>query len=155
MSRLSSHLVCLVAVCVLSACRDRGAEAFARAELQYRALLAEAAAPHDARFDAVLKDLGQVPSSSKHFVAAKALIHGIEAGRERRVRTPLALVPNGRRSSALEAQLAACARLAQLAGLDGGIDRHTLEALEACRFRAEKLELQQSHGEDFDAGSHH
>ncbi len=144
--------VLLAFVLLLASCRDEAAEAFARAELQHRALIEQAARPEDPRFDPVLLELRKVPSSSKHFAGAQKLIHGIEAGRVRQVRTPLALAPNGRRPARLEAQLAACARLAEIAGADGGLDRRTLVALEACRKDAERLELQFSHPEEFDGG---
>ncbi len=143
-----SALSLTLALVLLSSCRDQEAEAYARAELQYRALLDQAVRPDDARFDGVLAELAKVTATSRHFAAAQKLQRGIEAGRKKKVRTPLALGANGRRPEQLEAQLAACARLAELAGADGGLDRRTLEALEACRFRAEKMELQFSHGDE-------
>jgi hypothetical protein len=142
---------------LLSSCRDEAAEASARAELEYHALVTEGARPDDARFDAVLADLQKVTPGSKHYPHAQKLLHGIEAGRAQQVRTPLALGPNGRRAPELEAQLAACARLAVLAAADGGVDHSALVALEACRFKSEKLELQFSHPGEYpaDGGHHH
>jgi hypothetical protein len=144
----SSFCTALVLLLSLTSCRDEAAEAFARADLQYRELVAQAARPDDARFDAVLAELGKVPASSKHFAAAQKLGAAIAAGRGKKVRTPLAVAGNGHRPAQLEAQLEACARLAEMAGADGGVDRHALEGLEACRLRAEKLELSLSHGDE-------
>ena len=148
-SRSAVSLCCLL---FLVSCRDEGAEAYARAQLQHQALLAQFTKPEDPRFDAVLADLRKVPPDSKHYAAAQKLIHGLEAGRTPKVRTPLALGPNGRRPPMLEAQLAACAQLAVLATADGGLDRRTMTALEDCRVKAEKLELRLSHPEESDAG---
>lgn len=139
----------VLALCVclgLFGCRDRDAEALARAELQYRELIAASAMPTDARFDAVLTELQSISDASKHATRAKRLRDGIEAARRGRVRTPLALGANGRRPPELEAQLRACARLAELAGVDGGINHDALVALEQCRKQAEKMELEFAHG---------
>ena len=144
--------VLLLTLVLFTSCRDEAAEAFARAQLQHHALLAQAARPEDVRFDAVLADLRSVPAGSKHSAEAQKLLTSIEAGRGHAVRTPLALAPNGRRDARLEAQLAACARLAAIAGADGGVDQRAMVALEACRFQAEKLELRLSHPEDFEDG---
>jgi hypothetical protein len=141
-----------ITLLLFTSCRDEAAETFARAELAHHALLAQAARPEDPRFDAVIGDLRSVPSSSKHFTSAQKLIQAIEAGRRHPVRTPLALAANGRRPPQLEAQLAACARLAAMAGADGGVDQRVMVALEACRLSAEKMELRFSHPEEFDGG---
>lgn len=151
-SVVSRSAVLLASLLLLASCRDEGAEAYARAQLQYQTLLGQFARPEDPRFDAVLADLKQVPSSSKHFASAQKMLHGIEAGRSKGVRTPLALGPNGRRPALLEAQLAACAQLAVLAGADGGLDPRTMAALEDCRLHAEKMELRFSHPEEYDGG---
>jgi hypothetical protein len=140
-------------VLLLAACRDEAAEAFARAQLRYEALVASGAGPDDARFDAVLAELRRVPPSSKRYEKAQALARGIEGGRVR-VRTPLALGTKGHRPPQLEAQLAACARLAELAGGDGGVSPRALEALEDCRKKAERLELSFAHGDDAHDGGH-
>ena len=153
-SPVSRSAVLLLTLC-LSSCRDEAAEAFARAELQHRALIDEAARPEDPRFDAVLRELEKVPAGSKHAAAAQQLKQSIEAGRKHLVRTPLALGPNGRRPEQLEAMLAACARLATMAAADGGFERRTLEALEKCRREAEQLELRYSHPEEYGDGGEH
>ncbi len=147
--------VVLLSAFVLCSCRDEAAEAFVRAELQHKALIEKAARPEDPRFDGVILDLQRVPVSSKHFAQAQKLLKSIDAGRGQRVRTPLALAGNGRRPPRLEAQLAACARLAQLAGADGGVDHRTMVALEACRREAEKMELEFSHPEEHEDGGEH
>ena len=145
------RLALVVLTLALTACRDHDAEALARARLQYDALVNESARPQDARFDEVLRELHAVSSTSKHAAQAQQLIQAIEAGRQR-VRTPLAMGGAGRPPE-LEAQLAACARLAQLAGLDGGVDARALQALEDCRHKAELLELQFAHPDEADAGA--
>jgi len=144
LARVAMRRFALVIFFALTACRDHDAEALARARLQYNDLVNESARPQDLRFDEVLKELRTISPTSKHFEAAQKMTEAIEGGR-RTVRTPLAMGGNGR-PPALEAQLAACARLAQLAGLDGGVDRRALEALEDCRHKAELLELQFAHG---------
>lgn len=142
----------LSGVLLLASCRDESAEAFARAQLTYRNLVNEAARPTDARFDAVLGDLRKVPASSRHAADARKLEASINAGRGTAVRTPLALGQRQDRDASLQAQLDACARLAQLAGLlDGGVDQRAMLALEDCRRTAEKLELKLHHDDDDDA----
>ncbi len=152
---MSRSAVLLAAALCLSSCRDEGAESFARAELKHRALIDQAARPEDPRFDEVLLELRKVPADSKHSGAALKLIKSVEAGRRQQVRTPLALGANGRRPPRLEAQLAACAQLAVIAGADGGVNHDALVALEKCRREAEQLELRFSHPEEYeDAGAH-
>lgn len=145
------RLTFVVLTFMLTACRDHDAEALARARLQYEDLVNESARPQDARFDEVLRELRSVSATSKHAARAQQLIQAIEEGR-RHVRTPLAM-GGANRPPALEAQLAACARLAQLAGLDGGVDARALAALDDCRHKAELLELQFAHGDE-DGGEH-
>ena len=144
------RLALLALTLALTACRDHDAEALARARLQYDDLISQSARPGDARFDDVLRELRSVSPASKHAERAQQLIQAIEDGR-RRVRTPLAMGGGGR-PPALEAQLAACARLAQLAGLDGGVDARALQALEDCRHKAELLELEFAHPDEADGG---
>ncbi len=144
----------LVSLLLLTACRDPAAEALARAQYQHQRLLAASARPEDPQFDAVLAELKKVPETSRHFAPAQALTQQIVRGRTR-VRTPLALGANGQRDASLVAQLAACARLAQMAGADGGVDARALAALEQCRFQAEKMEIEVAHGEEpHDGGAH-
>jgi hypothetical protein len=151
-----SRLACCLAVLLLSSCRDEAAEAFARAEMKHRDLVSQMVRPDDPRFDAVLLELEKVPQSSRHYANAQKLMNGIKAVRAAKVRTPLALGPNGHRAPELEAHLAACARLAAMAGADGGIDQRILKALDECRQQAEKLELRFSHPEEFvDGGDGH
>lgn len=146
-------VVMVVVALGLSACRDESAEAFTRAQLQHELLLSQSTRPDDPKYDAVLAELAKVKPDSKRYADAQALVKRIEGGRVR-VRTPLALGPKGTRPPMLEAQLAACARLAQLAGEDGGINRPALLALEDCRRKAEKLELQFAHADELeDAGT--
>ncbi len=137
--------LCLLLLC--TACRDNAAEALARAQYAHRALLADSARPHDARFDEVLSQLDAIPKDSPHAADANRLRRVIEDGR-RHIRTPLALGETGHRSPELEAQLAACRALAELAGRDGGVDRAAMFALEDCRRKAEVLELKHAHGDD-------
>ncbi|MEW6430640.1 MAG: hypothetical protein AB1730_03950 [Myxococcota bacterium] len=130
-------------------CRDAEAERFARAKLRYEALLEQHARADAKDFEQVLADLDAVSKGSPHSDEAQRLAKAIRLARGPTVRTPLALAPReGSRPPELEAALNACARLAQLAGADGGVDRRALEALEACRHRAEVLELHLSHGHD-------
>jgi hypothetical protein len=137
-------------VCCLGlGCRDREAERFARAKLRYEALVTQQARAAAPGFAEALAELEAVPASSPHFTEAQRLAKALRLARGPHVRTPLALAPRaGARPAELEAALSACARLAELAGADGGVDRRALEALEACRHRAELLELRLSHGAD-------
>lgn len=145
----------VIALFLCTSCRDEAAEAFVRAELKHRALIDEGVRPEDPRFDVVVAELKKVTPASRHYDAAQKLLSSVEAGRGLQVRTPLALGGNGRRPLQLEAQLAACARLAQLAGADGGVDQRAMIALEKCRREAEELELRLSHpGEYEDGGAH-
>lgn len=147
MSRSAALPVSLALCLALSSCRDEGAEVWARAQAQHQALLAQGVAADDARYDAVLAELERVPRASKHHAQAEQLARGIRAARVT-VRTPLALAPKASRPPELQAQLAACARLAQLVGGDGGVDQRALVALEDCRRKAEKLELKLSHHDE-------
>lgn len=126
-----------------------------RAELKHRSLIEKHVRPDDPRFDAVIEDLRKVTPASKRYEAAQKLLRSIEAGRGLQVRTPLALGGNGRRPLQLEAQLAACARLAAIAGADGGVDQRAMKALEKCRHEAELLELRLSHPEEYEDGGDH
>lgn len=146
MSRFTALLL-LAIVGLLAACRDEAAERFARARLTYENLLESGTRPSAKEFDPVIADLAAVPRSSRHYAEAQRLLTAINLGRTH-VRTPLALAPKTSRSPELDAQLRACARLAELIGVDGGVDRHGLEALEKCRRRAEELELRYAHGDD-------
>ncbi len=148
-------LLILTALLLCTSCRDEAAEAFVRAELQHKALIDQGTPPQDPRFDAVIADLQKVTPKSRHYEAAQKLLKSVEAGRSARVRTPLALGGNGRRPLQLEAQLAACARLAQIAGADGGVDQRAMVALEKCRREAEELELRYSHPEEYEDGGAH
>ncbi|MBL8909353.1 MAG: hypothetical protein JNM17_01500 [Archangium sp.] len=145
-------LLLLPLLLLICGCRDLEAEAFARAQMQHEALLLASTRPDDKKYDAVLADLAKVTEKSKHFAEAQKLKRIIEGGRVK-VRTPLALGPNGRRPPLLEAQLAACARLAEIAGADGGVNVRALEALEECRKKSELLELEYAHPEEVDAGA--
>ena len=148
MSRSGLALVLVVVVFGGVGCRDEGAERYARAKLAYEALLEQHAPASAKGFEQVLADLDAVPRGSRHAAEAERLAAAIRQARGPTVRTPLALAPkSGSRPPALELKLAACARLAELAGVDGGVDRRALEALEKCRHEAEVLELRLSHGE--------
>lgn len=127
-------------------CRDEAAERFSHGRASYDALLAKGERAEAKAFDQVLADFDAVPDSSRHAAEARKLAQVIRLARSH-PRTPLAVVTKeGARPPELEAQIAACARLAQLIGLDGGVDRHGLEALEACRRRAELLDIRLAHG---------
>jgi hypothetical protein len=150
-----SGLFLVTALLLCTSCRDEAAEAFVRAELKHKALIDEHARPDDARFDVVIADLQKVTPSSRHYDAAQKILKSVQAGRGLQVRTPLALGGNGRRPLQLEAQLAACARLAAMAGADGGVDQRALLALEKCRHEAELLELRLTHPEEYDEDGGH
>ena len=144
------RLALVVLTLALTACRDHDAEALARARLQYDDLISQSARPGDARFDDVLRELRSVSPASKHAERAQQLIQAIEDGR-RRVRPPSAW-GGGAPPPTNETQLAACARLPQRAGLDGGVDARALQALEDCRHKAELLELEFAHPDEADGG---
>jgi hypothetical protein len=145
----SLRLAPLLCALLLTACRDEGAERIARARATWDTLVDKGERPESTAFDPVLAELDAVPAGSRHGDEARHLADTIRRARAAPVRAPLALRPlPGRRPPELEAQLAVCARLAQLAGQDGGLDPRTLAAVEACRLRAEKLELRLSHPDD-------
>lgn len=145
--QVSARFVWLSVGClfVAAGCRDEGADRYARARQAYDALLDQHTPADAPAFDAVLAELEEVPKDSPRAAEAQRLAQAIRLARQPRVRTPLALGAKAGRHPALEAQLQACARVAELAGADGGVDRRALEALEACRRRAERLELELSH----------
>lgn len=142
-------LVWATVTVVFLGCRDRAAESFARADLQYRALLAEGASTQDARFEAVKRQLEQVPPSSKRYAQAQRLLKALAARAQ--VRVPLALGAQPGRPPELQAQLAQCARLAAQAGRDGGIDEAAMATLDRCRREAELTELRFAHGDEVSA----
>ncbi len=145
----------LAAVLLLGACRDQTAERFTHARSSYDTLLARGEPPASPGFDEVLKELESIPLGSPHGAEAHRLAGAIRGGRAQ-VRAPLALAPKpGSRPAELEAVLAACARLAAQAGLDGGLNPHALQALEACRRRAEVLDIHFAHGDEPDGGLPH
>jgi hypothetical protein len=119
--RLCCLLLCVIA---LSSCRDEGAERYARARATYDSLLDRGELPTSKAFDPVLADLAFAQTTGAHAGEAKRLADAIRFGRSPHQPTPLALgAKPGTRPPELEAQLAACARLAQLAGADGGVAR--------------------------------
>jgi hypothetical protein len=147
--RLCCLLLCVIA---LSSCRDEGAERYARARATYDSLLDRGELPTSKAFDPVLADLAFAQTTGAHAGEAKRLADAIRFGRSPHQPTPLALgAKPGTRPPELEAQLAACARLAQLAGADGGVALKALAALEACRRRAEEIDVRLS-GCGHDAG---
>jgi hypothetical protein len=122
-------------VIFLSACRDAGAERWSHAHAAYESLLNKGERVESKAFDSVLVDLDAVPADSHHFAEAQKLAATIRKGRIH-LPVPLAVVPKpGSQPALLEAQMAACARLAELVGVDGGVDQRALVALEACRKR--------------------
>ncbi len=133
---------------VLCGCRDAEAERFAHARATYDTLLAKGERVESKAFDPVLADFDAVPEQSAHAAEARRLSTAIRKGRQHAL-PPLAVVPKGgSRPPMLEAEMAACARLAELAGLDGGVDRRALTALEACRRRVEQLDERLNHADD-------
>lgn len=139
----------------LGACRDQTAERFAHARASYDTLLARAERPGSPAFDEVLKELESIPPAAPHGPEARRMAEAIRGGRMQ-VRAPLALAPKlGSRPPELEAVLAACARLAVQAGLDGGVNPRALQALEDCRRRAEVLDIRFAHGDEPDGGLPH
>jgi hypothetical protein len=137
----------------LPGCRDEGAERYARARAAADSLLGRGVEPRSAAFDAILADLEGVPAGSAHAAEAHRLAEAIRRGRAL-VRTPLAMVPTaGTRPGPLEVQLAACARLAGELGRDGGVRGAGLLALEACRRRAEAMDVHFAHADEPDAGA--
>ncbi len=126
---------------LIAACVDGGTRTYDEARAEYVKLVQAGALPTDSRFDAMLEKLNRIDPSSRSAPAAQKLVHAILAGRER-VKTPLAQVApaNTTLSPAVVEQLKACARLAEMAGRDGGVDPHMLQALDDCRAKAERLD---------------
>jgi hypothetical protein len=131
---------------LLAACRDPVAEHFAHAKLEYDRLVMAAANPRARGFDAVLEELRSVPDGTKHAPEARKLEAAI-LGARGGVRIPLAKVPGPHDDAPplLVAQRAACARLAELAGRDGGVDERALAALNDCRQKVERLDAEWAH----------
>lgn len=140
------RLVLMCAFLLCAACRDAGAERWARGKAAYDQLINQGAQPRAGGFDQVLDDLRAVPPGHARAAEADRLIRAIEGARAAPVRTPLALNPaGGTRPEELEAQLRACARLAELAGRDGGVEKRLIEALESCRRKAEEIDVRLAH----------
>lgn len=152
--RLLTSAVVLALLFSGCASRDEHAERFVHARAAYDGLLARAERPSAAAFDEVLRELESIPLGSRHGPEAQRLAEAIRRGRTH-VPAPLALAPKAGRPAELEAVLAACARLATEAGRDGGLTPSLLSALEACRRRAEALELRFAHGLAVDGGHGH
>lgn len=132
--------------CLLLACRDDGEAAFTKAKAHYDSLILAAQPPGVPAFDEVMAELDAVPAGSKRAAEARKLKQNILNARVR-LRAPLSIVKDERSFPPdVIAQLRACNRLAELAGPDGGLTRKVMEALDDCRQRAEKLELEYSHG---------
>ncbi len=150
----------LLVITLLSfgACRDAGAEQWSRVHAQYESLLARSERVESPAFDALLVDLDAVPEASRHRAEAQKLAATIRKGRVH-LPVPLAVAPKpGTEPAMLEAQMAACTRLAELVGRDGGVDQRALLALEDCRAKVnqvrEKLVHQTEPGAPTD-GDHH
>ncbi len=151
--RLPGALAGLAWVLLVLGCEDPGAGRWSRARAAYQALVDQGEGPRAAGFDAVLEDLDAVPAGSAHAAEARRLAQAIRAGRQPALRTPLAMVPTpGTRPGDLEAALAECARLAGRLGQDGGVGPGGREALEACRRKAELLDIHFAHGSEHDGG---
>ena len=76
---MSRSAALLALVLLLSSCRDVEAEAFARAQLQHRALIDQLARPEDPRFDPVLAELAR-PVATAAGLDAKQMRAEVEAG---------------------------------------------------------------------------
>lgn len=138
MSRLTLALPCLLA---LAACRDPGADAWARARRAHEALIVAGVTPSNPKFDELLALLDQVPAGSERYAEAQRLKRAI-AGARVHLRRPLAVAHDsaGDIPSQMGAQAQACARLAEQLGLDGGVTAAGLQALSACQRRVEELD---------------
>lgn len=128
-----------LAVLLLPACRDAGDEAYDTARARHRALVLAEEHPASPRFDEVLQQLAKVPPGHRHATDARRLENAINSARSL-IRAPLAVLPgDGGQDPEVAAQMHVCARLAELIGQDGGMNPRTLQALDDCRLKAEKL----------------
>jgi hypothetical protein len=121
-------------------CQDPGEPQLVRAQAHFEALLAERVPLTDARFDAVLAELRDVPDRSKAKPRARALEERIEAARSLPAR-PLAGAGEGD-----EPLAARCAQLAQQLGHAKGPPREALaEELARCQAALERQRARGSH----------
>lgn len=97
-------------------CKDRGADAFARADAQYRALAEQGKPAHDPGFTEVMDLLAQVPGDSPFSERARRLERAIEQARKRRPPLPLATGGHGASDGGIEALMDACEQLARKLG---------------------------------------
>jgi len=150
--------LCLALLAALGGCRGGDEKAVEKAQARYLALV-EAGTPAGApAFDEVLELARAVPPSSPGAKRAQRLIDGILAARGT-VARPLAVAHEGGLGLApeVEAQAAACARLAEALGRDGGVSEEGRAELERCRRRVEALDFarcRQHDGEAPDGGAH-
>ncbi|MBK7860827.1 MAG: hypothetical protein IPJ65_19940 [Archangiaceae bacterium] len=144
----------LLGLLSLAACRDAGDEVLARTKSTYAELLQVGTPAQSRDFDAVLKALDSIPSSSHARAEADKLKHAIEAARAQPAQRPLAVAPAplpDLGAPALQAELentrVECATLAQrLSGLTGDARAQAMEVLDACRRRADELVDSIEHG---------
>jgi hypothetical protein len=132
----------LLAVLVLSGCKDEGEDRYREAAAQYQQLLEAGKSSADPGFDAVLGKLRQVPTGSKARGKADALAQSIERGRGPKLGRPLALpAPQASDEPEVAAQQAECARQAQALGNLSGLPREQAERrLADCRRSVQQLE---------------
>lgn len=150
----------LVVVLALCACKDEGKDTLAKVKTQYAALIAVGTPAQSRDFDALLKDLDSIPSSSGARAEADKLKAAIVAARGPRAGRPLAVparpLPDlgaPEVQAQLEATRAECERLAkELGTLDGDARKAKLELLDACRRRTDELIESLEH--EHDGGTH-
>jgi hypothetical protein len=136
----------LLLVLASSGCKDEGVERYAQALHQYQACVDDGASPNDPRFGEVLKLLDAVPRGSTARVRAEALRGSLERAQAPRLRTPLAIHGGPDLSAEVVDQLARCRQLAEQLGTTAPADRPAkLQALDACRAAAEKLDVACAH----------
>ena len=144
----------LALLTLTASCRDQGVQRHQHALELYAGCVNRGLAPNDACFTEVLAILATVPASSAARARADALRDGLLTAQQPRIRTPLAIQGGPNLAADVVAQLQQCRVLAEQLGTTGEAERPAkMLELEACRAKAERLDIKHVHGES-DGGEH-
>lgn len=139
----------VVALLLLAACKDQGVEKHEKALALYSDCMSRKVKPTDPCFDEVLKRLEEIPKGSMARPKADAMRDALLNFRQPPLRTPLAIQGGPNLAPDVTDQLRQCQRLAEQLGRTPEADRPTLmRELDACRAKAERLDIEHVHGDE-------
>lgn len=145
----------VVLLLLTTSCKDEGLERHQKALEKYSACVERNAPPMDPCFAEVVTILDTIPKDSKAGPKANLLRAALETARQPKLRTPLTIQGGAHLPSEVVTQLQRCHKLAEELGTTAEADRPAkLRELDACRAKAEKLDIDHVHPELHDGGTH-